>query len=103
TVTITNAGRAELINAQNTGTNAAVINSIGVSSVHAAGDLKLLTALPSERKRLTTFGGEVVADDVIHVTINDTTADTYALRAFGLYFQSGVLFAVCTSVEPIME
>lgn len=103
TVTITNAGRAELINAQNTGTNAAVINSIGVSSVHAAGDLKLLTALPNERKRLTTFGGEVVADDVIHVTINDTTADTYALRAFGLYFESGTLFAVCSSAEPIME
>lgn len=103
TVTITNAGRAELINAQNTGTNAAVINSIGVSSVHAAGDLKLLTALPNERKRLTTFGGEVVADDVIHATINDTTADTYALRAFGLYFESGTLFAVCSSAEPIME
>ncbi|MGW8706063.1 gp53-like domain-containing protein [Brevundimonas sp. NPDC055814] len=103
TVTITNAGRAELINAQNTGTNAAVINSIGVSSVHAAGDLKLLTALPNERKRLNTIGGEVVADDVIHVTINDTTADTYTLRAFGLYFDSGTLFAVCTSVDPIME
>lgn len=103
TVTITNAGRAELINAQNTGTNAAVIDRIGVSSVHAAGDLKLLTVLPNERKRLTTIGGEVVADDVIHVTINDTTADTYTLRAFGLYFASGTLFAVCTSVDPIME
>lgn len=103
TVTITNAGRAELINAQNTGTNAAVIDRIGVSSVHAAGDLKLLTALPNERKRLTTIGGEVVADDVIHVTINDTTADTYTLRAFGLYFASGTLFAICTSVDPIME
>ncbi|WP_169312135.1 gp53-like domain-containing protein [Brevundimonas diminuta] len=44
-----------------------------------------------------------MADDVIHVTINDTTADTYTLRAFGLYFASGTLFAVCTSVEPIME
>lgn len=103
TVTITNAGRAELINAQNTGTNAAVINSVGVSSVHAAGDLKLLTTLPNERKRLNTIGGEVVADDVIHVTINDTTADTYTLRAFGVYFESGTLFAVCTSVDPIME
>ncbi|WP_286950570.1 MULTISPECIES: gp53-like domain-containing protein [Brevundimonas] len=103
TVTITNAGRAELINAQNTGTNAAVIDRIGVSSVHAAGDLKLLTALPNERKRLKTIGGEVVADDVIHVTINDTTADTYTLRTFGLYFESGTLFAVCTSVDPIME
>ncbi len=103
TVTITNAGRAELINAQNTGTNARVIDRIGVSSSHITGNLKTLTALPNERKKLTTFGGEVVADDVIHVTINDTTADTYALRAFGLYFSSGTLFAVCTSSTPIME
>lgn len=103
TVTITNAGRAELINAQNTGTTAAVIDRIGVSSTHVGGDLKTLTVLPNERKRLSTFGGEVVADDVIHVTINDETADTYTLRAFGLYFSSGTLFAVCTSAEPIME
>lgn len=103
TLTITDAGRAALINEQNTGTNAMVIDRVGISSSHAAGNLKALTVLPNERKRLTTFGGEVVADDVLHVTVTDTSDDTYSLHAFGLYFSTGVLFAVCTSPERIME
>ena len=103
TLTITDAGRAALINAQNIGTNAVVIDRIGISSSHATGDLKALTALPNERKRLTTFGGEVVADDVLHVTMTDSSDDTYSLHAFGVYFSTGVLFAVCTSPDRIME
>lgn len=102
-ITITDAGRAALINAQNTGSTAMVIDRIGVSASHATGNLKALTTLPNERKKLATFAGEVVADDMIHVTVRDETNDAYDLRAFGIYFANGVLFAVCTQAEPIMQ
>ena len=102
-ITITDVGRAALRNAQGTGTPAVTISQIGVSSVHTTANLKTLTALPSERKRLATFGGDVVAPDVFHVTIRDETAEVYTLRAFALYLSTGVLFAVCSSSTPIIE
>lgn len=102
-ITITDAGRAALINAQNTGTVAFVLSQIGVSTQAIAGDLAGLTALPNERKRLATMAGDVVADDTLHVTIRDESADAYALRSFGLYASTGVLFAVYSQADPILE
>lgn len=102
-ITITDAGRAALINAQNTGTVAFVLSQIGVSTQAIAGDLAGLTALPNERKRLATMAGDVVADDTLHVTIRDESADVYALRSFGLYASTGVLFAVYSQADPILE
>lgn len=102
-ITITDAGRAALINAQNTGTVAFVLSEIGVSAQAIAGDLSGLTALPNERKRLATMAGDVVADDTLHVTIRDESVDAYALRSFGLYASTGVLFAVYSQADPILE
>ncbi len=102
-ITITDAGRAALINAQNTGTVAFVLSEIGVSAQAIAGDLAGLTVLPNERKRLATMAGDVVADDTLHVTIRDESADAYALRSFGLYASTGVLFAVYSQADPILE
>ncbi len=102
-ITITDAGRAALINAQNTGTVAFVLSQIGVSTQAIAGGLSGLTALPNERKRLATMAGDVVADDTLHVTIRDESADAYALRSFGLYTSAGVLFAVYSQADPILE
>lgn len=102
-ITITDAGRAALPNGANTGTSAVVISHVGISNVHTPGSLKGLTTLPGEIKRVTTFGGDVVADDVIHVTINDETADVYSVRAFGLYLSTGVLFAVFSAADVIVE
>lgn len=102
-ITITDAGRAALINAQNTGTVAFVLSQIGVSTQTIAGGLAGLTALPNERKRLATMAGDVVADDTLHVTIRDESADAYALRSFGLYASTGVLFAVYSQADPILE
>jgi hypothetical protein len=103
TITITDAGRAAMVNAPNTGTSAVTITHVGISNLHTAGSLKGLTALPGEIKRVTTFGGDVVGDDVIHVTINDETADVYSVRAFGLYLSTGVLFAVFSASDVIVE
>ena len=102
-ITITDAGRAALINAQNTGTVAFVLSQIGVSSQAIASDLAGLAVLPNERKRLATMAGDVVADDTLHVTIRDESADAYALRSFGLYTSTGVLFAVYSQADPILE
>jgi hypothetical protein len=86
-ITITDAGRAALINAQNNGTTAFVLSEIGVSTQHIGVGLAGLTVLPNERKRLATMAGDVVADDTLHVTIRD----------------EGVLFAVYSQPEPILE
>lgn len=102
-ITITDAGRAALPNGPNTGTSAVTISHVGVSSVHTPGSLKGLTALPGEVKRVTTFGGDIVADDVIHVTINDETTAVYSVRSFGLYLSTGVLFAVFSSPDVVVE
>lgn len=102
-ITITDAGRAALIDAQNTGTVAFRLSQIGVSTQHIDAGLPALTLLPNERKRLSTMAGDVVADDTLHVTIRDETADAYALRAFGLYTSTGVLFAVYSQTDPILE
>lgn len=102
-ITITDAGRAALINAQNNGTVAFVLSQVGVSTQHVAANLTGLTQLPNERKRLATMAGDVVADDTLHVTIRDEGDDAYAVRAFGIYTSAGVLFAVYSQPEPILE
>lgn len=102
-ITITDAGRAALINAQNNGTVAFVLSQVGVSTQHVAANLTGLTQLPNERKRLATMAGDVVADDTLHVTIRDEGDDAYAVRAFGIYTSAGVLFAVYSQPDPILE
>lgn len=103
TITITDAGRAALINAQNTGTNAFVLSQIGVSTQYITTTLTDLVTLPDERKRLGTMAGDVVSDDTLHVTIRDESNDAYPMRAFGLYTSTGILFAVYSQPDPIIE
>ena len=101
-ITITDAGRAALVAPGNAGTNAHTVAKIGLSNVAFAAD-RGLTKLPGELKRISTFAGENVAPDTIHVTLRDDTADQYALYGFGLYLENDVLFAVYSQPAPIME
>lgn len=100
---ITQQGRAAVINNQNTGSGPVIISEIALGSglYEAANDMQL--ALQAEIKRLNTFGGDVVADDTIHVTITDETADTYTLGEFGLITDQGVLFAYYAQETAILE
>ncbi|WP_443797973.1 phage tail fiber protein, partial [Burkholderia cepacia] len=99
---ITDAGRAALVAPGNTGTNAHQVTQIGLAT--AAFVFKPdMTALPSELKRITTFGGDTVAKDTIHIVIQDDTADQYKLYGFGLYLDNGVLFGVYVQNDPILE
>ncbi|WP_286963726.1 tail fiber protein [Brevundimonas sp.] len=103
-ITITNVGRAALINAQNTGTNALTISEVALTSANMTGaNFAAMTALPSELKRLTTFAGDVVADDTLHLTIRDETIQSYSMRGFGLILSDGTLFAVYGQAAPIVQ
>jgi microcystin-dependent protein len=103
-ITITDAGRAALINAQNTGTNALTITEIVLTSSNMEGaDFAAMAALPSEIKRLNTFSGDVVADDTLHLTIRDESIQVYNLRGFGLILSNGTLFAVYGQAAPIVQ
>ncbi|MFP3354373.1 hypothetical protein R0K04_23775, partial [Pseudoalteromonas sp. SIMBA_153] len=52
---------------------------------------------------ITTFAGENVAPDTIHVTLRDDTTDQYPLYGFGLYLEDGLLAALYGQATPIME
>lgn len=99
---ITTAGRAKLVNATNTGTNTVLISHIGLTATGFTPNAAM-TQLPGEFKRMTTFGGKSVAADTIHVTLQDSGAEKYTLRGFGLYLSDGTLFAVYGQSEAIME
>lgn len=99
---ITQAGRAALVNAEATGTNAVVIAQVGVTaSVFVAADT--LTALPGEIKRISTIAGERTAPDQMNLVLRDDDEVTYAMRGFGLYLATGELFAAYSSDQVLIE
>gem|GEM_PF-3900956 len=101
-IVVTNAGRAALINAPNTGTAAVTITHVGFSN-SAIVPTPAMTALAGEFKRIAGVAGEVVADDIIHVNATDASADAYELRSFALYLAHGTLFALYGQPAPILE
>lgn len=101
-ITVTSAGYAALVNAQNTGTNSVRISQVGVTPQGFAPHVGMST-LPGEIKRLSTFAGAAVADDTVHVTIRDDSSDTYSLRGIGLYLDDGTLFGVYGQADAILE
>ncbi len=101
-ITITPAGFAAIVNAEHTGTAPVKLTHVGLTPQHF--DVATVVAtLPGEAKRLTTFGGQAVSADTLHLNVRDDTADAYTLRGFGLYLQDGTLFAVYSQPAPIME
>ncbi|MDN7970397.1 phage tail protein [Burkholderia multivorans] len=101
-INITDAGRAALVAASNTGTVARRVTEVGLGTAAFTFD-KGMKTMPAERKRVTTFGGENVAPDTVHVVIQDDTDDQYSLFAYGLYLDNGVLFGVYVQDTPILE
>ncbi len=101
-LTVTNAGRAALINAQNIGTAPMTITQFGISEtavVPAVTD----TALAGEVKRVSTLSGDIVDDDTIHLIVRDESTDAFALRSCALYLNDGTLFAIYGQVAPILS
>jgi hypothetical protein len=102
TITVTNAGRAAIVNAAKDGTNAVRIASVGVSAT-ATTPTAATNALPGEIKRITTIAGDAVAADTIHVTVRDETNAQYAVRSIALYLSDGTLFAAYGQSDVLVE
>jgi phage-related tail fiber protein len=92
-ITITDAGRAEIINAQNTGTGPVTITEIGFGTGQYT-PTKTLTALQAQIKRVSSIAGQAVAADTIHVTALDESSAAYNVGEFGLFSDKGTLIAV---------
>ncbi|WP_137681171.1 gp53-like domain-containing protein [Aurantiacibacter suaedae] len=102
TMKVTNAGRAALVNASNTGTTPVIIAAIGLSETAVVPSATAIS-LPGEFKRIAGVAGDVVAADTIHVNVTDGGEDTYALRSFALYLGDGTLFAIYGQTDPFLE
>ncbi len=102
TITVTNAGRAALVNAAKDGTNAVRIAAVGVSAT-AITPSAATTSLPGEIKRIATISGDAVAADTIHITVRDETNAAYAVRSIALYLSDGTLFAVYGQANVFVE
>ncbi|WP_353981690.1 hypothetical protein [Salinicola endophyticus] len=100
--TITDAGRAALIDADHDGTNALTISEIGLGGERYA-PAKDQTDLRAPIKRLDTIAGRAVAADTLHVTVQDESSDAYAVGEIGLFTDAGVLFAVYSQSDWIIE
>ncbi|MCE8028805.1 hypothetical protein HOP54_08900 [Halomonas daqingensis] len=101
-ITITDAGRAEVPNADNTGTAPVKITHVALGDAgYTTGPEQ--TALQSEVKRISSIAGEAVSPDTISVTVKDEGSDTYTVREFGLITEHGTLFAVYSQADPIIE
>ncbi|MBY5930789.1 phage tail protein [Halomonas sp. DP8Y7-3] len=102
TITITDAGRAELINAQNTGTAPVEITHVALGDGGYTPD-PTQSALQNEVARVSSIAGEVVAADTISVTAKDEGSAIYTVREFGLITEHGTLFAIYSQADPIIE
>lgn len=101
-IVITDAGLAEVLNATHTGTSSIALTEVGLGTGQyvASADRE---ALQSEFKRLVTIAGGAVAEDVIHFTVLDDSTDSYSVYEFGVYTESGTLFAVYSQTTPIVQ
>lgn len=99
--TLTTAGRNAIVNANNTGTNPVVVTKVGIGSASWTPTIAA-TALNTEIKKITAIGGGAVANDTIHVTASDSSADVYTVKEIGLFLADNTLLAVYSQVDPII-
>jgi hypothetical protein len=102
TAIVTNAGRAALVNAANTGTRAVTIAQVGLSGTALAPEPGA-TVLPGQFKTIATLSGDVVADDTIHLIVRDESADVFTVRSLALYLADGTLFALYGQADVLLE
>lgn len=100
---ITDAGLEAIINAQEGGTDAILIESIGLTDTPFV-MAPTLTALPGQFRVINTVSGQAVAENIIHVVAYDPAAITYDVTGFGLFDGDGTLIAVFSSATgPILS
>lgn len=101
-VIITDAGIAEVVNAQHTGTAPVVLTQVGFGrGIYTPTASQ--TALHDEIKRVDTIAGGVVGDNIMHIQALDDGESAYAVYEIGVYTASGTLFAVYSQPMPILH
>lgn len=98
---ITSAGLDALVDAQTGATDPISISELGIADANFVA-APTLTALPNELKRIAAVAGEAVAENIIHMVAQDSSADIYSAHGFGLYLSDGTLFAVYAQPDPIV-
>ena len=100
---ITDAGIAEVINAQHDGTAPVVLTQVGFGrGIYTP--VPSQTELHDEIKRVSTISGGVVGDNIMHIQALDGDASAaYAVYELGVYTASGTLFAVYSQPLPIIH
>lgn len=98
---ITDAGLAEIVNAESNGTAPVVLAEIGIGTGQYSPSASQ-TSLIGEFKRIDTISGGATAENVIHISAQDSSDATYSVYEIGIYTDSGVLFAVCSQNTPIV-
>lgn len=101
-VIITDAGIAEVVNAQHTGTAPVVLTQVGFGRGIYTPTADQ-TALHDEIKRVSTIAGGVVGSNIMHIQALDSGEDAYAVYEIGVYTASGTLFAVYSQPMPILH
>ena len=101
-IIITDAGLAEVVNAEQSGTAPVVLSHIafGNGQYTARADM---TALEGEFKRFDSVSGGGIGDNLMHLTVNDKSTDSYSVYEIGVFTQSGTLFAVYSQTTPIVQ
>ena len=101
-IVITDAGRAEILNATQTGTDAVKLTQVafGAGKYTASADM---TELQSEIKRLDITSGKPVDKDIISFAVLDKSSDSYTAYEFGVFTEKGTLFAVYSQTTPIVQ
>jgi len=102
TMMITAAGLDALVDAENAVTDPIEITEIGLSE-DTFDVAPTLIGIPGEFKRIPGIAGQSAADNIIHMTATDASADTYELRSLGLYLADGTLFAAFSQADPIFN
>lgn len=91
---LTTAGQQAIVDENNAGTLPVQLSKIALGTGRWNPDAGA-TGLQQEFKRLPTISGNVdVADDILHITLRDESRDTYDVFEFGLYTDTGALYAV---------
>lgn len=101
-ITITDAGLAEVVNAEKNGTAPVVLTtiSIGTGQYTPKPDQ---TSMLAKFKDFDTISGGAAGDNVIHVSIQDDSIDSYTVYEIGVFTDSGTLFAVYSQNTPIIQ
>lgn len=101
-LTMTTAGLSRFTAAQGDSGVDLTVTQVGLSA-NAFTAAPSLTALPGEFRRVGTVAGRTLADNIVHMTVQDDAAVSYQVRGFGLFLGDGTLFATYSQPAVLVE